>query len=115
MAGSETVPTDARASSASNGMRAFLENLTGPSKGSVTWLSGDEGSVFVTHDGELNIGTNLVPPVNAERVATLRWTGESYALEASGARQVWVNGHRIDAVRLMHGDMIEFEEHGPML
>ena len=114
MTGSETAPKDARAPSASDGMRAFLENLTGPSKGSVIWLSVDEGSVFVTRDGVLNVRTDLVQPDTADRVAILRWTGDSYALEPAGKRHVWVNGHRIDAVKLMHGDMIEFEEHGPM-
>ena len=114
MHGSETVPTDTRAPSASNGMRAFLENLTGPSKGSVTWLSGDENSVFVTRDGVLIVGADPVQRDTAEPVAILQWTGESYALEAVGKRHVWVNGHRIDAMKLMHGDMIEFEEHGPM-
>ena len=110
----KTVPTDARAPSATNGMRAFLENLTGPSKESVTWLSEDECSVFITRDGKLNVGTDLIQPAMAERVATLQWTGESYLLEAADKRHVWVNGHRINAVQLMHGDMIEFEEHGPM-
>ena len=114
MAGSKTVPRDARAPSASNGMRAFLENLTGPSKGSVTWLSGDEQSVFVTRDGVLSVDGDLVQRHSAERVATLKWADESYALKAAGTRHVWVNGHSIDEVKLMHGDMIEFEEHGPM-
>ena len=53
-------------------------------------------------------------PDATDPVATLHWTGDSYAIEAIGQRHVWVNGHRIDAVQLMHGDMIEFEEHGPM-
>lgn len=111
---SDTVSRDAPFPSASSGVRAFLENLTGPSKGSITWLSEDESSVFVTLDGELIVGADTAQQGFAERVATLRWTGDSYAIETVGKRHVWVNGHRIDVVQLMHGDMIEFEEHGPM-
>ena len=114
MHGSETVPTDGRAPSAPNGMRAFLESLTGPSKGSVTWLSEDESLIFVTRDRALHVCTDLIRPDATEPIAILRWTGDSYTIEAVGQHYVWVNGHRIDAVQLMHGDMIEFEEYGPM-
>ena len=114
MTGSDTVLTDAREPVASNGMRAFLENLTGPSKGSIDWLAEDETWVFVEPHGKLHLGKDLKTPEDAEHVATLHWTGDSYAIEAVDQRLVWVNGHRINSVQLRHGDMIEFEEHGPM-
>jgi S1-C subfamily serine protease len=95
-------------------MRAFLENLTGRSKGSVDWLSEDAITVFVAPRGELLLGDDQSPQEDAEEVATLRWTGDSYVIQATGERYIWVNGHRINSVLLMHGDMIEFEEHGPM-
>ncbi len=114
MNGSDAVSTDVSAPSASSGMRAFLENLTGPSKGCVNWLSEDEISICVARLGELHVGNFRTLPEATEQVATLHWTGESYLIEATGERHVWVNGHQIDALQLMHGDMIEFEEHGPM-
>ena len=94
-------------------MRAFLEGLTGPSKGRVLWLSEDEVSVLVADNRMVHTLTHAVENAT-DKVATLSWNGDSYVLSAAKHRHVWVNGHEIETVRLMHGDMIEFEAHGPM-
>lgn len=94
-------------------MRAFLEGLTGPSKGDVSWLAEDKVSILV---GDNRVFRPIAGEAisDKEHVATLKWSGESYVIEAAENRNIWVNGHKIDSVQLMHGDMIEFEEHGPM-
>ena len=46
--------------------------------------------------------------------ARSRWSGETYEIEALPGNDVWVNGRRIGTAHLLHGDMIEFGEHGPM-
>ncbi|MEM8729229.1 MAG: trypsin-like peptidase domain-containing protein [Pseudomonadota bacterium] len=96
------------------GLRAFLEGLTGPSKGRIYWMSQDERIARVGRDRVLHLSDPTTQTGDAGEVAILRWEDDSYAVEKIGETQVWVNGHKIDTMQLMHGDMIEFGTHGPM-
>ncbi|MEP2031386.1 MAG: trypsin-like peptidase domain-containing protein [Paracoccaceae bacterium] len=111
---SENGATDLRKPSVNSVVRAFLEGLTGPSKGQIIWLSDDVVSASVGDDRLLLISKDGSTSSNSDQVAFLSWDGGSYTIEAVDNRHVWVNGHRISSVHLMHGDMIEFEDHGPM-
>ncbi|WP_108835946.1 trypsin-like peptidase domain-containing protein [Tateyamaria sp. Alg231-49] len=97
-----------------NVARAFLEGLTGPSKGKTYWLSSDVLSTLVGSDRVLRINAGTTQADDLDLVAVLKWDRDTYSIEGVGGKSVWVNGHRIDAVHLMHGDMIEFDAHGPM-
>lgn len=111
---SEENSNDKRSTDSETGARAFLENLTGPSKGRIDWLSSDRVRAAVGNDRVLRIKPDEGRAGDTDLTAVLTWQGDSYRIEAAHGRQVWVNGHKIDSVTLMHGDMIEFEELGPM-
>ena len=94
--------------------RAFLESLTGSSKGQTIWLADDKFSALVNSDGALELAGGTSEAEHDDVVATLDWEEDGYSVHARKDRQIWVNGHQIKSVKLMHGDMIEFEKSGPM-
>ena len=93
---------------------AALEHLTGPERGTVTWLSGSTvdlslspGRIFhVTEPGAGDPGDTLA--------ARFHRAGNSYEIETPEGQLLWVNRVRIDASRLKHNDIIEFGETGPL-
>jgi S1-C subfamily serine protease len=95
-------------------VRAFLESLTGPSRGRVTWLSSDDPHVTVGTDRVLRISSKDDASPDAKYRARLHWSGETYEIEASPETKIWVNGRKVGSAHLIHGDMIEFGEDGPM-
>ena len=78
------------------------------------WLSDDIVSASVGENRVLHLNYSEAAAEETDQIALFSWDGNSYTIEAVDHRHIWVNGHRIKSVRLMHGDMIEFEEHGPM-
>ena len=95
-------------------VRAFLENLTGPSRGQIHWLSEDAVTASLGPDRILKLRANAVDRHEKDDLATLTWTENSYSIDAPADRSLWVNGRKVGSVGLLHGDMIEFGEHGPM-
>jgi S1-C subfamily serine protease len=95
-------------------VRAFLESLTGPSRGRITWLSSGKSQIRVGPDRVLQIGTDAAPTTGFPAQAQLSWSGETYEIEAVSGSDVWVNGRKIGTAHLRHGDMIEMGEDGPM-
>lgn len=93
-------------------VRAFLENLTGPSRGRITWLSSDQSRVAIGTDRVLQIDQAAASSPDAR--AQLSWSGETYEIEALSGSDIWVNGRKIGTAHLLHGDMIEFGTDGPM-
>ncbi|MGI9354416.1 MAG: trypsin-like peptidase domain-containing protein [Rhizobiaceae bacterium] len=93
---------------------AFLENLTGPSRGRITWLSSDNSQVCVGTDRLLRIGPDASAMLSAGARAQLSWSGETYEIEALSDSDIWVNGRKIGTAHLLHGDTIEFGTDGPM-
>lgn len=93
---------------------AVLEHLTGPSRGSVAWLSGQVLHVRLDASRPIHIATEEHIRSVGDPVATLRRERETYAIEAVGERNLWLNGRPIKQAVLSDGDMIEFEELGPI-
>lgn len=100
----------------SQDVRAFLEHLTGPARGTVSWLHQDRLSARVGPDRILRFAraNGDEDEADADFVARLSWEDGSYRIDASGAADVWVNRRKVNSARLSHGDMIEFGEHGPI-
>ena len=93
---------------------AVLEHLTGPSRGTVTWLSVAELDLFVDPNRFIHA---LVPRSGMERenlVARLHRVDGGYDIEAVGNLPLWVNGKSVSAHRLEQGDMVEFGAKGPL-
>tara|TARA_R110002110_G_scaffold5179_7_gene26628 strand:- start:216 stop:1808 length:1593 start_codon:yes stop_codon:yes gene_type:complete len=95
-------------------VRAFLENLTGPSRGRITWLSSAQSRVSIGTDRVLRIDQDATTMSSSVARAQLSWSGETYEIEALSGSDIWVNGRKIGTAHLLHGDMIEFGEDGPM-
>ncbi|MEL6884623.1 MAG: trypsin-like peptidase domain-containing protein [Pseudomonadota bacterium] len=110
----ESPPMKGTAPTADKDVRACLENLTGPSRGRILWLSSDTARVNVDAGGILQVGPDTGVPHGPTSRAGLTWSGETYALEALPGHDIWVNGRKISAAHLIHGDMIEFGDDGPM-
>ncbi len=91
---------------------ASFEHLTGHSRGTATWLSGDELALVLGKNQMLRV----VPGEKgfASAIARLTRDGDTYHLEAGTGEPLWINGHRTDKTILKHGDMIEFGERGPV-
>ncbi|WP_108861400.1 trypsin-like peptidase domain-containing protein [Ruegeria sp. Alg231-54] len=95
-------------------VRAFLESLTGPSRGNVNWLVDKTLTVSVDDGRVLSLRPRDDLPPHVNDIATLQWADEGYTITASAGRNVWVNGQNASSVSLRHGDMVEFGEKGPM-
>jgi len=93
---------------------AALEHLTGPSRGSVTWLGEASVDVTMTRKRILRVTEAADGPAREGVVARLYRAGDSYEIEAPEGRVVWVNGKRVFQTLLQHGDMIEFGDSGPV-
>ncbi|WP_170462281.1 trypsin-like peptidase domain-containing protein [Ruegeria arenilitoris] len=95
-------------------VRAFLESLTGPSRGYVNWLVDKALTVSVNDGRVLSLRPKDDLPPHDNDIATLKWADDGYTIAASAGRNVWVNGQKASSALLRHGDMIEFGEMGPM-
>ena len=95
-------------------VRAFLENLTGPSRGKITWLVTDQASVCVGADRVLRVVPEISKADKTGARARLSWSEKTYEIEALPNSDIWVNGRKVGTAHLLHGDMIEFGEDGPM-
>ncbi|KUJ82312.1 trypsin-like peptidase domain-containing protein [Ruegeria profundi] len=95
-------------------VRAFLESLTGPSRGNVIWLVDNALTVSVSENRALSLRLKDDNPPHDNDVAALQWAGDGYSITAFSGNKIWVNGRLVSSERLGHGDMIEFGEKGPM-
>ena len=93
---------------------AAVEHLTGPSRGTVTWLSGSEIDISLTPNRLVRVSEARPGAPRQDLLARLHRAKSSYEIEALEGRPVWVNGARVTAQRLAHCDMIEFGEAGPL-
>ena len=93
---------------------AALEHLTGPSRGTVTWLSGPTLDISLRTNRFLRVSEARPDEPRDDLVARLHRAEDTYEIEALEGRPVWVNGVRVTAQKLAHRDMIEFGETGPL-
>ena len=95
-------------------VRAFLEHLTGPSRGRVSWLTGENVYASLGPGCILCLENESSDSSDKRALARLTWEADTYAIEVLRDQDIWVNGRKIIAAHLMHGDMIEFGDDGPM-
>lgn len=108
------IGADADHDAAANGTpaAAALEHLTGPSRGTMTWLSQPE--LELTLDARRIYASASPPRPGEAHIAHLRREGDGYAIEAVGDRTLWVNGRPITERLLKDFDVIEFCDDGPI-
>jgi S1-C subfamily serine protease len=93
---------------------ATLEHLTGPSRGTVTWLSQSAIDISLTPARMIRVSTARSDELPEGMIARLRQTDGTYDIETPTHLKVWVNGAPVSAKRLEHCDMVEFGESGPL-
>ena len=91
-----------------------LEHLTGPSRGTVTWLGGTSLNVSLRQDRFLDVSHAGTSEPHEALIARLRRIGDSYEIVASDENPIWVNGARTTSQVLKQQDVIEFGEAGPI-
>lgn len=91
-----------------------LEHMTGPVRGSVTWLTSQSLDISLDAACLIHVADPEPDEAGPDVIAHLRRDGNSYEITASKGRAVWVNRQRIDSARLKHGDTIEFGQTGPL-
>ncbi len=93
---------------------AALEHLTGPSRGTVVWLSGSVLDIALSPNQFIRVSEALPGERPDDFVARLHRAEDSYEIEAVEGQPLWVNGVRVTARQLKDRDMIEFGETGPL-
>lgn len=96
---------------------AVLEHISGPGLGSRTFLSREVIDIFVGPDRSLRtVGSHTEPQGEPPQGAVARLESEdgTYNLQAIGAVKVWINGRQVTSGQLVHEDIIEFGEKGPL-
>ena len=93
---------------------AALEHLTGPSRGTVTWLRTSALDISLSPGRFIQVSEARPGDPRDDLVARLHRAEDTYEIEAPEDLPVWVNGTRVTARLLEHGDMIEFGETGPL-
>jgi serine protease Do len=93
---------------------AVLEHLTGPSRGTATWLGERSLDIAIDRDRFLRVWESRPDEPPSGLIARLRRAGDSYKLDAVENYPVWVNGVLVTSRELKHRDMIEFGEAGPL-
>lgn len=91
-----------------------LEHLTGPSRGTLTWLNGPELMVSLSHNRILRIAPPNDDDPSPDQIARLEHSDDSYKVTALGEHAIWVNGNQVTSHRLEDRDMVEFGEVGPL-
>jgi S1-C subfamily serine protease len=93
---------------------AALEHITGPSRGSVTWLRATTLDVYLDAERKFSILEARPGDARGGLIARLHPADDTYEVVAQEDQQVWVNGERVTARLLENDDMVEFGETGPM-
>lgn len=93
---------------------AALEFLTGPARGTATWLGSATLDVSLHGDRLIEINEPGVGRVERDVVARLHRLEDTYEIEARDGGLLWINGERVTAKRLEHRDLIEFGDAGPL-
>lgn len=93
---------------------ASLEHLTGPARGTASWLSGAALDVSLTDGHLIRITEAGIDSLQDEIIARLHRSGDSYEIEARNDFPLWINGNRVESKQLEQRDLIEFGDAGPL-
>lgn len=93
---------------------ASLEILTGPARGTASWLTESTLEVSLNPDDMIRVAAAGAEPLQDGVVARLHRSGDSYEIEALQDIPLWINGDRVDSKRLEQRDLIEFGDKGPL-
>ncbi len=101
---------------ASHTIAAAFEHLTGPARGTATWLNSSASTLDVLLNERRRVRVSQADGALADEVvvARLHRSGESYEIEALEDQPLWVNGDRVTAKKLENRDVIEFGHKGPL-
>ncbi len=93
-----------------------FEHLTGPARGTATWVNSAASALDVLLSERRRVRISEADGALADEVvvARLHRAGESYEIEAVEDQPLWVNGERVSAKKLEHRDVIEFGHGGPL-
>ncbi|MDH3667862.1 MAG: serine protease [Paracoccaceae bacterium] len=106
--------TDDEKSSSQAPVTAALEHLTGPSRGRIGWLSAPRLDVILGKDRLLRLRPLDQPAPEGTVVASIEAEGQDFLLACAEGCKLWINGKPVTRQRLLHGDVIEFGETGPI-
>ncbi|MCH8176758.1 MAG: heavy metal translocating P-type ATPase [Proteobacteria bacterium] len=93
---------------------AALEHLTGPARGTASWLTGVAVDVSLGEGKRIRIvepDTELPQDII---IARLHRSADSYEIEARNDYPLWINGNHVVAKQLEQCDLIEFGDAGPL-
>ena len=93
---------------------ASLEILTGPARGTASWLSGPALDVLLDDEDTIRVVEAGGDTHEQILVARLHRADDSYEIEARGDSTLWVNGERTESRLLEQRDLIEFGDSGPL-
>lgn len=91
-----------------------LEHLTGPCRGTMTWLWQPAVNLWLSPEGFVHLFTAETGQSKGIPIARLRRAEHSYVIEAVEGQRIWVNGQRVSTRLLKDLDTIEFGENGPI-
>jgi hypothetical protein len=93
---------------------ASLEILTGPARGTASWLSGSALDISLNEEEMIRVAEAGSEPLQDGVVARLHRSGDGYEIEAREQNPLWINGNRVDSKQLEQRDLIEFGDKGPL-
>jgi S1-C subfamily serine protease len=93
---------------------ASLEILTGPARGTASWLSGSALDISLNEEEMIRVAEAGSEPLIDGVVARLHRSGDGYEIEAREQNPLWINGTRVDSKQLEQRDLIEFGDKGPL-
>jgi len=93
---------------------ASLEHLTGPARGTASWLTGIAADVSLDNGHMIRIAESGSELPLGTVVARLHRSDGSYEIEALNDHALWINGKPVDAKQLEQRDLIEFGDAGPL-
>jgi len=91
-----------------------LHHLTGVSRHRTSWLSLAHHDVYLRDDGDIRLSDDQRPVRDGRRIARIVRSDGAFRIEAVDDARIWVNRERLARKVLAQGDMIEFEEKGPL-
>lgn len=95
-------------------LQPALTHLTGARRGTTHPLSGETLLVGTSADADVHLPADREPGVHP-RHATLRRGEDGWGIAAGTGAVVLVNGERVDADRLLPGDVVQLGPDGPIL